>query len=224
MPEHIQLIPHAQNTELRLQLGKQQTSFTLMPGRTIPPKTLGKIETWLLSQADAATAACLLEQIQRLPFSPANSAHHRQSKSDCTIVCDYSSQGNVSVWACVMGEGKGQVMCCGPVPEGEQGERYAILRTHHYLQRVGYTGTILSDEKGTVKALSRWYPVAHIDRSDARHRVVHHLAHNYALLLTGKTVTGVVAEPKALTARVWPQQHQADFIRLSGHGWKVALV
>lgn len=74
-----------------------------------------------------------------------------------------------------------------------------------------------------MEALSRWYPVAHIDHSDARHRVAHHLAHNYALLLAGKPVTGVVAELQALMTQVWPLQHQADFIRLSGHGWEVVL-
>lgn len=222
MPEYIKLIPHAQNTELRLQLGQQQTSFTLPPDRPIPQKTLTKIEAWLLSQGNKAGAAQILEQVQHLALSTAPSIKLPPSRAHSLIVCDYSTQGNISVWACVISTGREQVMCCGPVPKGEQGERYAVLRSHHYLQRLDCTGTILCDEKNTTERLRLWYPVGHIDRSDSRHKPAHQLAHDFALLLTGKPVTGVVAELKALTSQFWPQYGQTDFIRFSNHGWKIA--
>lgn len=233
--KHVQLISHPQSLELRLEIGEHQTSYTLKKGHTLKATTLEKIEVWLRSRSDASTATQLLAQVRQLtspssmppaPPKPKEAApkvavKSQQVGSGLTIVCDYSAQGEAAAWACAIGEGTGQVLVCGPVPKSERGERYAVLRTHHYLQRLGCAGTIFCDEQGTVDDLSRWYPAKHIDRSAAQHKPAHQLAHNFALLLAGKAVTGPVSDLKVLSAQVWPEQGLTDFIRLPGEGWKV---
>lgn len=224
--EHVQLISHPQSLELRLQVDEHQTSYTLKKGHTLKAATLEKIEAWLRSRSDASTATQLLAEVRQLtspsstpPASPKpKEAAPKvvQVGSGLTIVCDYSAQGEAAAWACAIGEGMGQVLVCGPVPKSERGERYAVLRTHHYLQRLGCAGTIFCDEKGTVNDLSRWYPAKHIDRTAAQHKPAHQLAHNFALLLAGKAVTGPVSDLKVLSEQVWPEQGLTDFIRLPG--------
>lgn len=232
MTRYFEVIPHTQTTELRLRLGEQQTSFTLHAGRAIRPKTLAKIEKWALERSSRAVTDQLLAQLRGLSLPlkatspkgtpPAPMQKPLTTKQNLTVVCDYSAQGSVAVWACVIGSGAQQVMCCGSVPPGENGERYAILRTHHYLQRLGHVGVILSDEKATAKLLSQWYPVGYVDRSDTRHKPAHELAHNFALLLAQKPASGKVAELKTLMKCIWPDPRKSDFIWLPRQGWRLA--
>lgn len=84
------------------------------------------------------------------------------------------------------------------------------------------SGNILSDEKSKVERLSQWYPVACIERTQPRHRPVHQLAHDFALLVAGKPPAHI-ADLQHLRKLFWEGSRLGEFVSIGGQGWKICL-
>lgn len=235
MSHTVKFIAHPQSVQLRLQAADHQTSFTLSPKvASIPEKSLSKIESWCLEYLDGYTTYRIVQELrqtnvqvelQRLrEMAPVQSPAAPQTNIPSFAVCDYSTQGKLAVWGCVISHAGQTIRCCGQVPVGQKGEPYAIKRTHQYLKQLGIKAIIFSDEEGSVRKLQAQLPVQHMNRRHPQHRPAHQLAHHFALLLAGRQETGDPLKAlRPLLGQVWDKTPRAEYICLKGK-WRVSLL